>query len=132
MSVFIYGKTSAFFCFLCLTSKLTYGYPWRASCRERSDQAGSVTRVAVRCSALFGLIFCDVGLGRLNKLLNNIKISDGSGVVNGFKCCFVAESISWPSFGEDFDKNGLAVGNNPDLIILPVMLKFLCIHGFKV
>jgi hypothetical protein len=35
------------------TSKVTHGCPWRDPCRERSDQARSVTRVDVESTALF-------------------------------------------------------------------------------
>ena len=37
------------------TSAITDGYPWRASCSGAKRPAGSVTRVAIRWIALFGL-----------------------------------------------------------------------------
>jgi len=42
--------------YLMLTSAITGTCPWRDRCQERSDSASGMTRVGVRCIALFGFM----------------------------------------------------------------------------
>lgn len=54
------------------TSAITDTCPWRDPCRERSDQAWSVTRVGVRWIALFALfLFCKL-LDKVNARTSNV------------------------------------------------------------
>jgi len=46
--------------YILLTSKVTHGCPWRDSCHERSEEAGGVTRVGIRCIHLLAIFLQEV------------------------------------------------------------------------
>lgn len=112
---------------------MTYTCPWRDPCQwSEAEPARSVTRVGVRSIALFGLIFCNVGLCCFNQLLNNIKISDGRCIMNSLQRRFVSNAVCGLTICEDFDEDGLPVGDNPNIVVFSFVLKCLCIHVFEI
>ncbi len=51
--------------------------------------------------------------------------------MHSLQCRFVSNSVCRLTFCEDFNEDGLPVGDNPNLVVFSVVLKCLCIHVFE-